>query len=157
MSRQTGRVHLCSLLLCVGVATTERACWSNMLFLASQMMNQFVEMINREAVWWTWVSCSRAVYRSDSICFGIMTKYVCVCVVVRVCGCVCVCVFVHVCVCVSDHRSPTWRMILTGIQLNSTTERAMCPRITSIYEPMREYTHTCPVQSWHTRIFHSLS
>lgn len=46
--------------------------------------------------------------------------------------------------CVS--RSPTWRMILTGTQLSSTTGRALCPKTTSTCGHMRKDARTPPTR-----------
>ena len=62
--------------------------------------------------------------------------------------------WMHFCLCVS--RSPTWRMILTGTQLSSTTRRGLCPKTTSTYGPTRKRAHTrvfSPSQS-HTNTSH---
>ena len=53
--------------------------------------------------------------------------------------------FVCVCVCVCGvraPRSPTWRMILTGTQLSSTTGKDLCQKTTSTCGHMRKYIHT---------------
>lgn len=57
--------------------------------------------------------------------------------------------------CVLAPRSPTWRMILTGTQLSSTTEKALCQKTTSTCGHTRKYTLTHARTPMHGHIFSS--